>query len=94
MRTGRAFWGAFLLSAGLLLLLDRFAALPDGWQSLWRFWPLIVVAWGVGVLLGKGGPRWITAGIAGLILGLALAALFTMSWIPDDRPWEIGRAHV
>jgi hypothetical protein len=88
MKSGRAFWGAFLAAVGCLLLLDRFAALPAGWEGLWRLWPLVFVAWGAGLLLGRGSPRWIAALIAGLILGITLVALVVTYWAPEELDWD------
>jgi hypothetical protein len=74
------------------LLLDRAAVLPDGWQALWRIWPLVFVAWGAGVLMGKGRWRWVVGACAGAILGIVLVAMFAaavaMPWLRDDADWD------
>jgi len=49
--------GAFILiGLGVLFLLDEVGVLH--FHSLWRFWPLVLIALGVRVLMRRSGRDW------------------------------------
>jgi hypothetical protein len=50
MHRGRIFWGIIIITAGILLLLDRLGLLPAGFNAI--FWPLVLIALGISFLLG------------------------------------------
>jgi hypothetical protein len=50
MHRGRIFWGIIIITAGILLLLDRLGLLPAGFNAI--FWPLVLIVLGVSFLLG------------------------------------------
>jgi hypothetical protein len=50
MHRGRIFWGVIIITAGVLLLLDRLGVLPASFNAI--FWPLVLIALGVSFLLG------------------------------------------
>ncbi len=53
--------GIVLLIAGVILLLQTTGVLPwDLWISLWRFWPLLVIALGIHILFGRRIGWWAT----------------------------------
>ena len=61
MNTGRLFWGMLLVSAGVLLLLDRIGVFAVSWTFVWQLWPLVLVFWGVALVLaghGHAGLPW------------------------------------
>jgi len=40
-----------LIAAGVLLLLNTLGVLPwDAWSEIWRFWPILVILFGLAVL--------------------------------------------
>jgi hypothetical protein len=41
-------WGIILIVFGVLFLLDQFNI--DIWDSVWRFWPVILIIWGANKL--------------------------------------------
>jgi len=41
-------WGIILIVFGVLFLLDQFNV--DIWDSVWRFWPVILIIWGANKL--------------------------------------------
>ncbi len=70
-------WGIFLLFLGVLFLLQTLDVLPWSlWGTLWRFWSVLIIAAGIGILLRRFNP-WLT-GI--LILILFLACLGIAIW--------------
>ncbi len=68
--------GILLLFLGVLLLLQNLGILPPGlWQSLIRFWPVIIVIIGLNIVFHSMSP-WLTSliliGILGAVLGVAV----------------------
>jgi autotransporter-associated beta strand protein len=71
-------WGVFFLVAGGIPLAQRTGYLDaDTVGQLWRFWPLILVGIGAGILLSRTALSWlgglIVAATFGILVGTALA---------------------
>ena len=50
--TGVPIWGILLLFLGVVFLLQTLDVLPWGlWGTLWRFWPVLIIIIGLGILL-------------------------------------------
>ena len=48
------FGAMILIVVGLVLLLNNFNLLSwEIWQTLWRFWPVLLVIWGLQIMVGK-----------------------------------------
>lgn len=68
--------GIFLIFLGVVLLLQTLNALPWGlWSTLWRFWPVLIIILGVGILLSHLNV-WLvsllTLSLLGACLGIAI----------------------
>jgi len=78
------------IGAGIILLLSNLGYLPwQSWGVLWRLWPLLVIALGIDVLIGRRSViGTIVSGvlILGLIGGIVLIALFAQN-IPGVSDW-------
>lgn len=72
VRSGAVWWGVVLIVGGLMLLASQ---LMPGFQ-LWRFWPLIIVAFGIRAMFGTTGTPWsikaLTEGLSTVAFGLIL----------------------
>jgi len=69
-------WGVFLLFVGIVLFLQTLNILPwDLWRTLWRFWPALIIAIGLGILLRRYNI-WLVSllilAIFGACLGIAI----------------------
>jgi len=65
------------IGLGIILLMASFGYLNNsGWQSLLRFWPLIIIAIGLDLIIGRRG-RFST--IVALLIGLGMVAV--MFWL-------------
>ena len=74
---GVPLWGIFLLFLGVVFLLQTLNVLPWGlWETLWRFWPVLIIIVGLGILL-RGYNFWL---VSALILALLLASLGLAIW--------------
>lgn len=74
MKSGRFFWGSFLIGLGILMLLQRTSTYALDWHILWKFWPLVLVFWGGAVLARGTRLSPVSAGFAGLTLAAILGA--------------------
>ncbi len=64
-----------LIAAGVVLLLQNFGVVGWGfWLEIWRFWPALLVAVGVNLILGRRLPWLTTAIVAALVCGSAAGA--------------------
>lgn len=88
MKTGRVFWGVFFLTLGTAFLLERFGVLNLQWHHAWRYWPVVLIAWGVAVLFGGKVIRLIAVVVAAAVLALVIVAVLSFSWMDDA--WERG----
>ncbi len=51
---GFSFTAGFLILLGIVFLLNNFGILSwDLWQNLWKFWPILLVLFGVEIILGR-----------------------------------------
>jgi hypothetical protein len=76
---GALFWGIFFLLLGGIPLLDRLGVIDAGtWGDVWRLWPLIIIAFGIAILIGRSRMAMagtvVTAVVIGGIAGAGLAA--------------------
>ena len=70
-----------LVAAGVVLLLQNLDVIGWGfWLEVWRFWPVLLVAIGVNLILGRRLPWLATAVVAALVIGSTVwAALLAES---------------
>jgi len=51
---GVPIWGIFLVFLGIVFLLQTLNVLPWGlWGTLWRYWPVLIIIIGLGILLRR-----------------------------------------
>ncbi len=81
MKPSRVFWGVLFLSIGLLLLLDRLTTIPIHIVISWKFWPLLLVLWGIGALVEQRAVRDAIATFCAIFLALLLMSVV----IGDER---------
>jgi len=69
---GVSIWGIFLLFLGVVFLLQTFSVLRWGlWGTLWRFWPVLIIVIGLGILLRRYNA-WLVSLLVLAILGTCL----------------------
>jgi hypothetical protein len=82
-------WGFILIGLGVFFLLARFGLLPDGFLHTW--WPMIVVAMGLGSLFCARSPRAIGKSVSTLGLGawfmIAANDWYGLGW---SRSWPLA----
>lgn len=83
IRRGLLFWGLFLIPLGGLPLLTRAGALDAAvFADAWRFWPLVLVALGLSLLLGRH-----RAGIVGLMAVALVLGSLAGGALASGRVW-------
>jgi len=69
-------FGIFLLFLGVVFLLQNFNVLPWAlWETLWRFWPVLIIIIGLSILLKRWNPWLVSIVVLALLcacLGLAI----------------------
>ncbi|MBI2851366.1 MAG: hypothetical protein HYX80_10100 [Chloroflexi bacterium] len=79
--------GAFLLFLGVVFLLQTMGVLSWRlWETLWRFWPVLLIITGLGVLLRRFNV-WL---VSLLILAILFASLGLAIWM-HERPSPPGQ---
>jgi len=69
---GAPIWGIFLVFVGAVFLLQTLNILPWGlWGTLWRFWPVLIIIIGLGVLLRRYNV-WLVSLLILAVLGASL----------------------
>ena len=89
------FWPVVFIGAGVLLLLSNLGYLPqESWSVIWGLWPVLLIALGIDVLIGRRSTFGAIVGgllILTLLCGVVGIALFARN-VPD---WvEIPRSPV
>jgi hypothetical protein len=84
IRPALLFWGIFFILLGGLPLLVRAGALdPNALSDAWRLWPLLLVALGISLLLGRSRAGLLGTAIAAVVIGVAAGGALASgtSWI-------------
>jgi hypothetical protein len=84
MKTSRLFWGLLLLTIGVLVLLDKTGVFVAHWNLAWKFWPVVLVFWGIALLVGGRVVRLVAAAVAAVVLGFVLVSMFNMTWFDGE----------
>jgi len=88
MNTSRVFWGTLWIVAGILILLAKLDVMTLELGSLWKYWPLILVLWGVSVITGARAIRAVLAVLAAVLLALIIYGLWE-EWGSGREPREM-----
>lgn len=84
IRPALLFWGIFFLLLGGLPLLVRAGALdPNALADAWRLWPLLLVALGLSLILGRTRAGLLGTAVAAIVIGVAAGGALASgtSWI-------------
>lgn len=79
MKNRNYFWGAFVLSIGIIMLLVNLKVYNSNYYSIYKIWPIVLILWGVTFLKISNIARNIISTLNGLMLGVFLvSALLSM----------------
>jgi len=72
MKTGKLFWGFFLLTLGVLFLGTKYEIITTAFCFVWDLWPLIFVFWGALVIFKESVARPVISAVFGVFIALLL----------------------
>jgi len=76
MKASHIFWGLLFVGLGALALVNNFTNIVMDWSTIWKLWPLTIVLIGLSILVKHQYGKSIIAGLAAIILSLAIFASF------------------
>lgn len=79
------FWGALLVTVGVLLLLGNLGIVDVDWMNLWRLWPLAIVFAGLSIIKTRHWAWRVLMVLAVLASLAAVVAVGTGAFTPDGR---------
>ncbi|MGC9529199.1 MAG: LiaF transmembrane domain-containing protein [Candidatus Bipolaricaulaceae bacterium] len=91
-RPGGVLLPLLLVALGMVLLLNNLGIVGcEVWSQLWRLWPVLLIAAGVDLILGRSSLRWwLGAAILLVVLGGATLAVLDVSLPGERREVEQG----
>ena len=89
MKTKHIFWGTLFISIGILVLMNNFSSFNLYWGDIWKFWPVVLVLWGITILVKDKFFKGILAGASGIILAVVIFTTFKSTTdIFSDNFWN------
>ncbi len=76
MKPSHIFWGLLFVGLGLLVLINNFTNILMDWATIWKLWPLTIVLIGLSILVKHNYGKSVIAGLAAIVLALAIFASF------------------
>lgn len=78
MKSKSIFWGAFLLSSGIILLLGNYGLVNIYWENVWKLWPIALILIGARAFVKDPTLRGVMSALGGILLGVSLfSGIFT-----------------
>jgi hypothetical protein len=78
MKSKSIFWGAFLLSSGIILLLGNYGLVNVYWEGVWKLWPIALILLGTRAFVQDQTLRGVMSALGGILLGVSLfSGIFT-----------------
>lgn len=72
MKPKHIFWGLFLVTLGILILVSNFAMINLNLSRLWKLWPAALILWGISYLVNKDFIKVVFAAVIGIVLALSV----------------------
>ncbi|MBI3259023.1 MAG: hypothetical protein HYZ54_06075 [Ignavibacteriae bacterium] len=78
MKSKSIFWGAFLLSSGIILLLGNYGLVNIYWENVWKLWPIALILIGARAFVKDPTLKGVLSALGGILLGVSLfSGIFT-----------------
>jgi len=92
MKPSHIFWGLLFVGLGLLVLINNFTTIFMDWSTIWKLWPLTIVLIGLSILIKHQYGKSIIAGLAAIVLALAIFASFKTAthFVSNDFRIDFG----
>jgi hypothetical protein len=76
MKAGTIFGGSFLIFLGVFILLLNLGVEMPAFQGIIKFWPVLLIIWGIALLKIHSIAKIILAALSGILLALILTSLY------------------
>lgn len=87
------FWPIVLIGVGVVWLLANLGFLRGlAWTSIWRLWPILLIAVGLDLIFGRHSP-WLGALVGAAALALVIAVLYLQPSVLSKPSQEIVESH-
>ena len=92
MKASHIFWGILFIGLGLLVLINNFTNIFMDWSTIWKLWPLTIVLIGLSILVKHKSGKSVIAGLAAIVLALAIFASFKTAthFVNNDFQIDLG----
>jgi hypothetical protein len=92
MKPSHIFWGLLFVGLGSLVLINNFTTIFMDWATIWKLWPLTVILIGLSILVKHQYGKSVIAGLAAIVLALAIFASFKTAthFISNDFRIDLG----
>jgi len=92
MKPSHIFWGLLFVGLGLLVLINNFTNIFMDWATIWKLWPLTIVLIGLSILVKHQSGKAVIAGLAAIVLALAIFASFKTAtqFFSNDFQIDLG----
>lgn len=90
MKTSHIFWGTLFIVFGLLVLINNYAAILMDWSLIWKLWPLVIILLGISIILKHKAGKGVLAGLAAIILALAIFGSIKTLFYVANNDFEIS----
>lgn len=72
MKPKHVFWGLFLVTLGVLILISNFSIVNLNLAGLWKLWPLALILWGISFIVKMDFVKVLFAGVIAILLALSI----------------------
>lgn len=92
MKPSHIFWGLLFVGLGLLVLINNFTTIFMEWATIWKLWPLTIILIGLSILVKHQSGKAVIAGLAAIVLALAIFASFKTAtqFFSNDFQIDLG----
>ena len=84
MKSGKMFWGFFLVALGALFLLTKYEIIQSSFEFVWNVWPLLFVFWGALVIFKRSIVQPIVSALFGIFLALLIFGIIHNTFFGFD----------
>jgi hypothetical protein len=88
MKIGSIFWGTLFIVVGGLFLVDNLGILDVHWWTVFKFWPLVLIFWGLAAIFGKQPMRWYAILLIVVLVLVMFVVAGAFEWIESGGEFD------
>ena len=90
MKSKHVFWGIFFVTIGILILLNNLGKMYFDLSDLWKYWPLVLILWGITFLVKNNILKVFLSAVSAIILAFAIVGFFNYAFNFVDNRFTIN----